>query len=72
MTICEIKMMTVQQYEASLHWVYDKIEATAHHPEPQIRWLAEDPVVLQANWLLIWVTLALFGMRSVATRQRNA
>ena len=50
MTICEIKMLTVQQYETALHWIYDKIEATAHLPEPQIRWLAEDPVVLQANW----------------------
>ena len=43
-------MLTVQQYETALHWIYDKIEATAHLPEPQIRWLAEDPVVLQANW----------------------
>ena len=43
-------MMTFQQYEASLHWFYDKIEATAHQPQPQIRWLNEDPVVLQATW----------------------
>ena len=50
MTICEIKMMTFQQYEDSLHWFYDKIEATAHQPQPQVRWLAEDAVVLQANW----------------------
>ena len=42
--------MNFQQYEAALHWIYDKIEATAHNPEPTIRWLAEDPVVLQANW----------------------
>ena len=42
--------MNVQQYEAALHWIYDKIEATANSPEPTIRWLAEDPVVLQAGW----------------------
>ena len=43
-------MMTFQQYEASLHWFYDKIEATAPQPQPQIRLLNEDPVVLQATW----------------------
>ena len=43
-------MMTVPQYEASLHWFYDKVEATAHQPQPQIRWLAEDSVVLRVNW----------------------
>ena len=42
--------MNVQQNEAVLHWVYDKIEATANSPEPTIRWLAEDPVTLQAGW----------------------
>ena len=42
--------MNVQQYEAALHWIYDKLEATANNPEPTIRWLGEDPVVLQANW----------------------
>ena len=42
--------MTVPQYEASLHWFYDKVEATAHQPQPQIRWLAEDSVVLRVNW----------------------
>ena len=42
--------MNFQQYEAALHWVYDKIEATAQDSEPRIRWLTEDPVVLQANW----------------------
>ena len=42
--------MNVQQYEAALHWFYDKIEAIANSPEPTIRWLGEDPVVLQAGW----------------------
>ena len=42
--------MNVQQYKAALHWIYDKLEATANNPEPTIRWLGEDPVVLQANW----------------------
>ena len=50
MTICETKMMNFQQYEESLHWFFDKIEATTHQPQPQVRWLGEDAVVLQANW----------------------
>ena len=43
-------MMTFQQYEESLHWFYGQIESTAHQPQPQIRWLSEDAVVLAANW----------------------
>ena len=50
--ICETKMMNFQQYEESLHWFFDKIEANPAQPQPQIRWLAEDAVVLQANWPL--------------------
>ena len=34
--------MNVQQYEAALHWIYDKLEATANNPEPTIRWLGEE------------------------------
>ena len=37
--------MNFQQYEAALHWVYDKIEATAQNP--QANWpidLREVPV----------------------------
>ena len=42
--------MNIQQYGDALYWVYDKLEATAHSPEPIIRWLGEDPIVLQQNW----------------------
>ena len=28
----------------------DKIEASPAHPQPQVRWLGEDAVILQANW----------------------
>ena len=43
-------MMNIQQYGDALYWVYDKLEATAQSPEPSIRWLGEDPIVLQQNW----------------------
>ena len=42
--------MNIQQYGDALFWVYDKLEATAHNPVPVIRWLGEDPVLLQQNW----------------------
>ena len=42
--------MTFLQYEESLHWFFDKIEADAAQPQPRVRWLGEDAVVLQNNW----------------------
>ena len=47
--ICEA-MMNFNQYEESLQWFFDKIEASPAHPQPQVRWLGEDAVILQANW----------------------
>ena len=42
--------MTFLQYEESLHWFFDKVEADAAQPQPRIRWLGEDAVVLQNGW----------------------
>ena len=42
--------MNINQYGDALFWIYDKLEATANNPVPVIRWLGEDPVLLQQNW----------------------
>ena len=42
--------MTFVQYEDAIHWFFDKVEADAAQPQPRIRWLGEDAVVLQNGW----------------------
>ena len=42
--------MNLIQYQEAIHWTYDKLEATIAAPVPSLRWVTEDPVVLQQNW----------------------
>ena len=42
--------MTFAEYETAIHWVFGLIEADVAHPQPRIRWLQEDAVVLQNGW----------------------
>ena len=42
--------MTFVQYENAIHWFFDLVEADAAQPQPRIRWLREDAVVLQNGW----------------------
>ena len=42
--------MNILQYEEAIYWIYDKLEATIANPTPSLRWVTEDPVVLQQNW----------------------
>ena len=42
--------MNLGQYQDALQWVYDKLETTLAAPVPSLRWVTDDPVVLQQNW----------------------
>ena len=42
--------MTFIEYENAIHWVFGLIEADVAHPQPRIRWLTEDAIVLQNGW----------------------
>ena len=42
--------MTFAEYETAIHWVYGLIEADVANPQPRIKWLQEDAVVLQNGW----------------------
>ena len=37
--------MNIIQYQETIHWIYDKLEATIAAPVPSLRWVTEDPVV---------------------------
>ena len=46
----QLPQMTFVQYENAIHWFFDLVEADAAQPQPRIRWLREDAIVLQNGW----------------------
>ena len=48
--MADLPKMTFVEYENAIHWFFDLVEADAGQPQPRIRWLREDAVVLQNGW----------------------
>ena len=48
--MAQLPQMTFVQYENAIHWFFDLVEADAAQPQPRIRWLREDAIVLQNGW----------------------